>query len=58
MFSKTTRISPFFATYGFHLQLRIEPYDPTVLPTSRDVEDFAADMSAILEHLKAETNLA
>ena len=58
MFSETTGISPFFATYGFQPRLGVEPYDQTAMPASRDAESFAADMGRILDHLKAETSLA
>jgi hypothetical protein len=58
LFSETTGISPFFATYGFRPRLGVEPYDQTTMPASRDAESFAADMAKILEHLKAETSLA
>ncbi|KAI7102875.1 hypothetical protein KC324_g20825, partial [Hortaea werneckii] len=58
MFSETTGISPFFATYGYQPRLGIEPYDPAAAPAHRDAESFASDMRLILEHLKAETALA
>jgi hypothetical protein len=58
MFSETTGISPFFATYGFQPRLGVEPYDQTTMPANRDAESFASDMEKILDHLKAETSLA
>jgi hypothetical protein len=33
MFSKTTGLSPFFANYGFYLQLGVELIEPVNIPT-------------------------
>ena len=57
MFSETTSISPFFATYSFQPCLGIEPYNGIQAPPSRDAKDFAIDIEKILLVLKAKTAL-
>jgi transposase InsO family protein len=52
--SESTRISPFFANYGFHPRLGFEPVEPSTRPPARDAERFAKRMEEILEHLKSE----
>lgn len=47
MFSETTGLSPFFANYGFHPRLRIEPIDATDMPAARQASAFADQISAI-----------
>ena len=49
--SKTTRITPFFANYGFHLRLSVELLEVPNTPTTRRANTFANYMSTILEFL-------
>jgi hypothetical protein len=35
IFSETTGLSPFFANYGFHPRLGVEPIEPTDMPVAR-----------------------
>ena len=58
MFSETTRISLFFATYSFYPRLGIKPFTITDGPAPREAEDFATDIRKILDVLKAKTALA
>jgi hypothetical protein len=57
MFSKTTGLSPFFANYGFHLRLGVEPIEPANIPVARQASVFADQMSAIQDHLREQTTL-
>jgi hypothetical protein len=58
MFSETTGLSPFFANYGFHPRLGVEPIEPADIPAARHASDFADQMSAIQSHLREQTTLA
>ncbi|GIZ39392.1 hypothetical protein CKM354_000277800 [Cercospora kikuchii] len=59
VFSETTGLSPFLATYGFQPLLGTEVLQHTTdAPASREAESFVADMKAITDFLKAETSLA
>lgn len=58
LFSETTGMSPFFANYGFHPRLGVEPVEPIDAPAARQASAFADHMSAILEHLREQTVLA
>jgi hypothetical protein len=58
MFSKTTGLSPFFANYGFHPRLGVEPIEPVDIPATRQASAFADQMSAIQDHLREQTTLA
>jgi hypothetical protein len=35
MFSETTGLSLFFANYGFHPRLEVEPIEPVDMPAAR-----------------------
>ncbi|KAL9563874.1 hypothetical protein ACKAV7_011909 [Fusarium commune] len=54
--SETTRMSPFFANYGFNPRMGFEP-TITVrgTPATRDAEQFAQTMNEILEYLRSES---
>jgi hypothetical protein len=56
--SETTGITPFFANYGFHPRLGIEPYEVPDMPAARRADTFADHMSTILEFLREQTLLA
>ena len=58
MFSETTGLSPFFANYGFHPRLGVEPIKPVNMPTTRQASAFANQISAIQDHLREQTTLA
>jgi hypothetical protein len=58
MFSETTGLSPFFANYGFHPRLGVEPIEPVNMPATRQASAFADQMSAIQDHLREQTTLA
>ena len=58
LFSETTGMSPFFANYGFHPRLGVEPVEPIDAPAARQASAFADHMSAILEYLREQTVLA
>ena len=47
MFSETTGLSLFFANYGFHLRLGVEPIEPVDMPAARQASAFTDQMSAI-----------
>ena len=49
--SETTGITPFFANYGFHPRLGIEPLEVPDTPAARRADTFANYMSTILEFL-------
>lgn len=55
--SETTRVSPFFANYGFHPRMGFEPVLPTS-PPARDAEEFAHRMELITEFVRAEITSA
>ncbi|KAL9564024.1 hypothetical protein ACKAV7_011798 [Fusarium commune] len=54
--SETTRMSPFFANYGFNPRMG---FKPTITvrgtPATRDAEQFAQTMNEILEYLRSES---
>jgi hypothetical protein len=56
--SETTGITPFFANYGFHPRLGVEPHEVPDTPAARRADTFADHMSAILEFLREQTLLA
>jgi hypothetical protein len=56
--SETTGITPFFANYGFHPRLGIEPHEVPDTPAARRADTFADHMSTILEFLREQTLLA
>jgi hypothetical protein len=58
MFSETTGLSPFFANYGFHPRLGVEPIEPADIPAARQASAFADQISAIQDHLREQTTLA
>ena len=58
LFSETTGMSPFFANYGFHPRLGVEPVETIDAPAARQASAFADHMSAILTHLREQTILA
>jgi hypothetical protein len=58
MFSETTGLSPFFANYGFHLRLGVEPIKPVDMPAARQASAFADQISVIQDHLREQTTLA
>jgi hypothetical protein len=58
MFSETIGLSPFFANYGFHPRLGVEPIKPIDMPATRQASAFADQMSAIQDHLREQTTLA
>lgn len=51
--SESTRVSPFFANYGFHPRLGFEPVELLNRPPARDAESFATRIEGILEYLKS-----
>jgi len=51
-------MSSFFATYGFNPRLGIEPIDSTRVPGDRNAEDYASNMSNIIDYLRDELKLA
>jgi hypothetical protein len=51
MFSETTGLSPFFANYGFHLRLGVEPIEPVDMSAARQASAFADQMSVIQDYL-------
>jgi hypothetical protein len=50
--SETTRITLFFANYGFYPRLGIEPYEVPDMPTARRADTFANYMATILKFLR------
>lgn len=55
--SETTRMSPFFANYGFHPRMGFEPITTdNTTPATRDATQFVKTMEEILEHLRSESN--
>jgi hypothetical protein len=56
--SETTRVTPFFANYGFHPRLGIEPHEVPDMPAARQADTFADHMATILEFLREQTLLA
>ena len=57
--SESTRLSPFFANYGFHPRVGFEPVRPANnLPATRDAESFARKMSDITDFLRSEMTAA
>jgi hypothetical protein len=53
-FSEATRMSPFFANYGFHPTMGFEPSVPVTRPPARDADRFARHMQAIIDFARAE----
>jgi hypothetical protein len=58
MKSETTGITPFFANYGYHPRLGVEPFDVPDTPAARQAGTFVDHMSMILEFLREQTILA
>lgn len=56
MFSETTGIPVFFATYWYQPCLGIEPYDPATAPAHRGAESSASDMQLIIKLLHNQSN--
>lgn len=56
--SETTRVSPFFALYGFEPQFGFEPVQPDARPAVRDAALFADQMRRIHEYCKTEITAA
>lgn len=58
MKSETTGMTPFFANYGYHPRLGIEPYEIPDTPAARQADTFVDHMSIILKFLREQTLLA
>jgi hypothetical protein len=58
MKSETTGMTPFFANYGYHPRLGIEPCEVPNTPAARQADSFADHMAMILEFLREQTLLA
>lgn len=56
--SETTRTSPFFTNYGFHPRMGFEPVATEQKPATRDANEFALTMKAIVSHLRSEMTAA
>lgn len=52
--SETTRVSPFFALYGFEPRFGFEPIRPDTRPATRDATLFAEQMKKIHDFCRAE----
>ncbi|KAG0153515.1 hypothetical protein PDIDSM_2168 [Penicillium digitatum] len=53
-YSESTRVSPFYANYGFHPRIGFEPSQPASHPATRDAEKFATRMQELTEYVRAE----
>ncbi|KAG0152773.1 hypothetical protein PDIDSM_2578 [Penicillium digitatum] len=53
-YSESTRVSPFYANYGFHPRIGFEPSQPASHPATRDAEKFATRMQELTEYIRAE----
>ncbi|KAG0160841.1 hypothetical protein PDIDSM_8372 [Penicillium digitatum] len=51
---RATRVSPFYANYGFHPRIGFEPSQPASHPATRDAEKFATRMQELTEYVRAE----
>ncbi|KAG0158414.1 hypothetical protein PDIDSM_5928 [Penicillium digitatum] len=49
-YSESTRVSPFYANYGFHPRIGFEPSQPASHPANRDAEKFATRMQELTEY--------
>ncbi|KAG0155926.1 hypothetical protein PDIDSM_3099 [Penicillium digitatum] len=52
-YSESTRVSPFYANYGFHPRIGFEPSQPASHPATRDAEKFATRMQELTEYVRA-----
>jgi hypothetical protein len=57
MKSETTGLTPFFANYGYHPRLGVEPIEVPDTPAARQADTFADHMGMILEFLREQTLL-
>ncbi|KAG0161666.1 hypothetical protein PDIDSM_5299, partial [Penicillium digitatum] len=53
-YPESTRVSPFYANYGFHPRIGFEPSQPASHPATRDAEKFATRMQELTEYVRAE----
>ena len=58
MKSETTGITPFFANYGYHPRLGVEPIEAPDTPTARQADTFVDHIAIILKFLREQTLLA
>jgi transposase InsO family protein len=56
--SESTKVSPFFANYGFHPRMGFEPVQPVHRPAARDAEGFARKMQNIIDFVRTEIKAA
>ncbi|KAG0161663.1 hypothetical protein PDIDSM_2095 [Penicillium digitatum] len=54
LITESTRVSPFYANYGFHPRIGFEPSQPASHPATRDAEKFATRMQELTEYVRAE----
>lgn len=52
--SEATKVSPFFANYGFHPRMGFEPVQPVNRPAARDAKEFAQRMQNIIDYVRSE----
>jgi hypothetical protein len=52
--SETTKVSPFFALYGFEPRFGFEPIQPDLRPATRDANLFAEQMRKIMDFCRTE----
>jgi transposase InsO family protein len=53
-YSETTKVSPFFANYGFHPVMGFEPIHTAESPAARDAKEFAEHMQKVTDFVRAE----
>ncbi|KAG0156271.1 hypothetical protein PDIDSM_3448 [Penicillium digitatum] len=51
-YSESTRVSPFYANYGFHPRIGFEPSQPASHPATRDAEKFATRMQELTDPIR------